>query len=579
MSVKDQQVRVYRIKEVTMPTEGPTFPLRTARIAVNQRRLEENLESGHLDEAEPASDVEDRDGLTTADAIEDGAANGPVRIVRDCDASDDGVDDDEPEVEHEAPAEGSGQALVRIPRASRIYIPRVGPPPREPAVHLDLNMGIVFDQENPKRADTLTHRLYDDFKGARTVAEALELGATKGHIRYELKQGTARLVAPAEAPAAAAAPAASAHVIIFAAAGVDVPGRAPLIEAWCSEDSPLGKTGDSLKPARNVVRFTVKEDLSREQTILDALEEVGKHKGTHLHGSLPCTPWSSWQRLNLKKGGPSVQAKVARERAQSLEFIKTFVRVARPVLDAGGSVTFEWPRWCDGWKQPEVQLMIKVLKLTPVNIDGCAVGVSAEDSSPIMKPWRILVSSEHVGKALEGHLCDRSHAHARCEGSRTAGTAIYPRRLCELIHSGLDAHERARDQAVEVGTLVARSGAVEVGTLVARSVVEPAVGRDTSIDVADPCWQLFCLEHGIDPVLGAEGFADSPVHAEGPERGDEGHRPHRDPCLFGVWSALVMRLIPAKSPEFHSEPCKAALDKELGTLRSQGVWDEDGVRE
>ena len=174
MSVKDQQVRVYRIKEVTMPTEGPTFPLRTARIAVNQRRLEENIESGNLDEAEPASDVEDRDGLTTIHAIEDGAAND--RIVRDCDASDDGVDDNEPEVEHEAPAEGSGQALVRIPRASRIFIPRVGPPPREPAVHLDLNMGIVFDQENPKRADTLTHRLYDDFKGARTVAEALELG-------------------------------------------------------------------------------------------------------------------------------------------------------------------------------------------------------------------------------------------------------------------------------------------------------------------------------------------------------------------------------------------------------------------
>ena len=94
---------------------------------------------------------------------------------------------------------------------------------------------------------------------------------------------------PADAPAAAAAP--------VAAAGVDVPGRAPLIEAQCSEDSPLGKTGDALKPARNVVRFTVKEDLSRECIILGALEEVGKHKGTHFHGSLPRTPWSSWQRL------------------------------------------------------------------------------------------------------------------------------------------------------------------------------------------------------------------------------------------------------------------------------------------
>ena len=82
-------------------------------------------------------------------------------------------------------------------------------------------------------------------------------------------------------------------------------------------------------------------------------------------------------------------------------------------------------------------------------------------------------------------------------------------------------------------------------------------------------------------MLGAEGFADSPekLHAEGPERGDGGHRPHHDPCLFGVWSALVTRLIPAKSPEFHSKPCTEALDKELGTLRSQRVWDADGVRE
>ena len=92
------------------------------------------------------------------------------------------------------------------------------------------------------------------------------------------------------------------------------------------------------------------------------------------------------------------------------------------------------------------------------------------------------------------------------------------------------------------------------------------------IYVEDPCWQLFCLEHGIDPALAAWSFADRPgtLHAEGPEdHGHEGHRPHRDPCLFGVWSALVMRLIPVKSPEFHSAPCVAALEKELGTLATK----------
>ena len=88
--------------------------------------------------------------------------------------------------------------------------------------------------------------------------------------------------------------------------------------------------------------------------------------------------------------------------------------------------------------------------------------------------------------------------------------------------------------------------------------------------VDDPCWQLFCLKHGIGLALAAWSFADRPemLHAEGSEKhGDEGHRHHRDVGFFGVWSALVTRLIPAKSPELHSEPCVAALGKELGTLR------------
>ena len=164
---------------MTLPAKGPTLPLRTVRIAVNQRRLGENIESGHLGETEPRSDVEDCDGHTTADAIEDGAANGPVRIVRDSDASDDGHDDDGPEVEHDAPAGSSDQASVRIPRALRIHVPRVGPPPREPAVRLGLNMGIVFDQENPKPADTLTDKLYDDFKGQRRSLKHLSSAPLK----------------------------------------------------------------------------------------------------------------------------------------------------------------------------------------------------------------------------------------------------------------------------------------------------------------------------------------------------------------------------------------------------------------
>ena len=67
--------------------------------------------------------------------------------------------------------------------------------------------------------------------------------------------------------------------------------------------------------------------------------------------------------------------------------------------------------------------------------------------------------------------------------------------------------------------------------------------------------------------------------ARGSEREKGSHRPRYDPCVFGVWSALLTILIPVKSPEFYSLPCTETLDKELGTLRPQGVWDKDRVRE
>ena len=87
--------------------------------------------------------------------------------------------------------------------------------------------------------------------------------------------GTARFLRPVDAPPAAAALAAAALIVAFVAASVDVSGRAPFTEMWCFENSSLGKTGGSLKPASYVVRLTLSEDMSHEQIVRDALAEVG----------------------------------------------------------------------------------------------------------------------------------------------------------------------------------------------------------------------------------------------------------------------------------------------------------------
>ena len=87
--------------------------------------------------------------------------------------------------------------------------------------------------------------------------------------------------------------------------------------------------------------------------------------------------------------------------------------------------------------------MLTDLKLIPVDVDGSRVGVKTKSGEPILKPWRIAVSSPHLEHALQGLRCEGGHTHAPCAGAETARSAYYPEQLCNAIHDGLDAHELA----------------------------------------------------------------------------------------------------------------------------------------
>ena len=100
-------------------------------------------------------------------------------------------------------------------------------------------------------------------------------------------------------------------------------------------------------------------------------------------------------------------------------------------------MSFEWPRWCEGWQQRPVQDMIKDLQLILVPVDGCAAGVTSTRGGPIHKPWTFAVSSEMLAKELRGLKCDKKHRHDPCIGRETAKTAFYPAELCAAIHRGL----------------------------------------------------------------------------------------------------------------------------------------------
>eukprot|EP00972_Heterocapsa_arctica_P077310 11403923-Heterocapsa_arctica.AAC.1 len=71
--------------------------------------------------------------------------------------------------------------------------------------------------------------------------------------------------------------------------------------------------------------------------------------------SIPCTAGSSWQKLNLSKGGQKQRLRVEGLRRDMALLIGNLRILARAVRDNGGTISFEWPRGCSLWREPVVQ--------------------------------------------------------------------------------------------------------------------------------------------------------------------------------------------------------------------------------
>ena len=114
---------------------------------------------------------------------------------------------------------------------------------------------------------------------------------------------------------------------------------APLMEAWCAEDSELGKLGEIR--GRRLIRYTVADDLPKQSTVQEALREIRSRKGTHLHGSIQCTLWTAWQRINFQRAKPETKERIMKDRATTLDYVRTFGRLERAVIARGICVSFE----------------------------------------------------------------------------------------------------------------------------------------------------------------------------------------------------------------------------------------------
>ena len=212
-----------------------------------------------------------------------------------------------------------------------------------------------------------------------------------------------------------------------------------LFEICTSADSNLGKAADEYSVHIQVFRVTKEHDFLNKDVVAALKKEIKARPGCSIHGSLPCTVWCTWQRLNAHRYGPDFRAKLEVRRNESVEMLKSFIGCAEIVLSQGGEVSFEWPRDCLGWLRPELIDFITRNDLYSVLVDGCATGLVDKDGTPMLKRWRFVTSSHRQAAALEKLRCkhDKDFKHSAIEGSKTKGTESYTIQLCRTMLSSV----------------------------------------------------------------------------------------------------------------------------------------------
>ena len=109
-----------------------------------------------------------------------------------------------------------------------------------------------------------------------------------------------------------------------------------IIEFCCDEESEIGRVGRAANI--DVLRITKNLDCMNQSTMHACKEFVKNHDRVHMHGSLPCTPWSCKQFLIIHLHGLSFRQKLHKARLLSLRQVAIFLILCRFNRRGGGTI-------------------------------------------------------------------------------------------------------------------------------------------------------------------------------------------------------------------------------------------------
>ena len=193
-------------------------------------------------------------------------------------------------------------------------------------------------------------------------------------------------------------------------------------------DYLYNKDYDLLKPS---VRKEISKRIEDEDPFLLSISPV-------------CGPWSSFQNINLAKGGETEQ-KILDDRRKWYPVLSWVADEIRKRLAKGREVQLEHPWGSLLW---QLNCMEKLMNEQPFNVftgefleliklDQCQYGLVDKDTGlPHRKSTGLLCSSSWMKQRLQ-KLCDGQHAHVHIEGGNKSKSAEqWPYELCYAMACG-----------------------------------------------------------------------------------------------------------------------------------------------
>ena len=185
----------------------------------------------------------------------------------------------------------------------------------------------------------------------------------------------------------------------------------------------------------------------------------------------------------------------------------------------GGTWSFEWPSYCSGWSLPILGSFFKSRCSSAAFFHGCALGLlSLATGQPIKKPWTVMTSNRALARSLDACRCSCPRgSHVPCQGKDTSRTESYTRTMAKRVITCLANSSSCSKPLVAA----ARPKAL--------SAIKLDPSQEGSVDLS------YASEDGLVESNGHRPLASCPTK-----------------CL-----GLVTRVIPPRSPEFHSQRGKS----------------------